>query len=668
MESILTLYRTGIDPSRNLLVDSLDDYLATCESLRVDAFSLMRPVAEGEIKAALPQLMSVDPATLAPYDYLTVRQGGTTWRYYVSKLDQLGTDTVKLRIVMDVLNTLFPTDRDFSPLSHCSRALINRYDENRRPITDFSNEGIEATLVKTSETEFPMREGFLVYSMAEGQPPSLFAVYDSATAVSNVAEITSDGFFSQESLNPSGNPSNLVWQFKRTSSGAMSWKCGSYSWNGTADKIEFEVVDGAGGGGYQLRAKAYIGASVVAGSGFTIPIVSGATVKLPGDLTVGGFSGCSCNGKVPQTDGIADLDRTDTRLVKVVEVPYLPFPDDVKYFIDKAYIRILFSDVEPSLRTKVGQFEFRPAKYFKGEYIVDTSYLLSDPKLYCSQFYKCKVAYDNSAINVFFDNISFDANSHDPTIAVYFEPSTTLASSFLFSLENGGNFAWKNETESYPFICVTDRNNELPLYTSDWINYLRNGYNYDKKRKAMDDATSWGSTAAGIATSVISILGGAGLLGSPGGAAASIPLISGGIAGLAGSAVGGITGQIGRNISYEQSLRALQLENYSVAGSNDLSLWLSYGKGCAKVETWEVIEPQRRQIADLFYMRGYAVNREGIPNMRCRRWFDYWEGSPKWTMEFRRKWSEEWLSLLDAKFASGVTRLHKYQGRWDWHQ
>ena len=361
MESILTLYRTGIDPSRNLLVDSLDDYLATCESLRVDAFSLVRPVAEGEIKAALPQRLSVDPVALPPYDYLTVRQGETTWRYYVSKLEQLGTDTVKLHIALDALNTIRPSDQDFSALSHCVRSLRNRYDGNNDPVTVFSNEGIEATLVKTSETEFPMREGFLVYSMAEGQPPSLLAVYDSATAVSNVAEITSDGFFSQESLNPSGNPSNLVWQFKRTSSGAMSWKCGSYSWNGTADKIEFEVVDGAGGGGYQLRAKAYIGASVVAGSGFTIPIVSGATVKLPGDLTVGGFSGCSCNGKVPHTDGIADLDRTDTRLVKVVEVPYLPFPDDVKYFIDKAYIRILFSDVEPSLRTKVGQFEFRPA-------------------------------------------------------------------------------------------------------------------------------------------------------------------------------------------------------------------------------------------------------------------------------------------------------------------
>ena len=55
MESILTLYRTGIDPSRNLLIDSLDDYLAACESLRVEAFSLVRPVAEGEMKAALPQ-------------------------------------------------------------------------------------------------------------------------------------------------------------------------------------------------------------------------------------------------------------------------------------------------------------------------------------------------------------------------------------------------------------------------------------------------------------------------------------------------------------------------------------------------------------------------------------------------------------------------------------
>ena len=176
MESILTLYRTGIDPSRNLLVDSLDDYLATCESLRVEAFSIVRPVAEGEIKAALPQRLSVDPVALPPYDYLTVRQGETTWRYYVSKLEQLATDTVRLHIALDALNTIRPSDQDFSALSHCVRSLRNRYDGNNDPVTVFSNEGIEATLVKTSETEFPMREGFLVYSMAEGQPPSLLAV------------------------------------------------------------------------------------------------------------------------------------------------------------------------------------------------------------------------------------------------------------------------------------------------------------------------------------------------------------------------------------------------------------------------------------------------------------------------------------------------------------
>lgn len=667
MESILTLYRTGIDPSRNLLIDSLDDYLATCESLRVEAFSIVRPAAEGEIKAALPQRLSVDPVALPPYDYLTVRQGDTTWRYYVSKLEQLATDTVKLRIAMDALNTIRPSDQDFSALSHCVRSLRNRYGANDRPITEFSNEGIEATLVKTSETEFPMREGFLVYSMSEGAKPSLFALYDGHAAVANAVEITSDGFWKQKDLNPSGNTSNLLWVFKRASSGAMRWNCSAYGWSGTADRIEFEVVD-VPQHPNAVRACAYLGSAEVGGSVVFIPFVAGVTTGLPGNLTVSGFNECTCNGIAPSTQSIAELDRTDTRLVKVVEVPYLPLPDDVRYFIDKDYIRILFSDVEPSLRTKVGEFDFRPAKYFKGEYIVDASYLLSDPKLYCSQFYKCKVAYDNSAINVYFDNISFEANSRDPTISVYFEPSTTLASSFLFSLENGGNFAWKNETESYPFVCVTDRNNELPLYTSDWINYLRNGYNYDKKRKAMEDATSWGSTAAGIAASVISILGGAGLLGSPGGAAASIPLISGGIAGLAGSAVGGITGQIGRNISYEQNLRALQLENYSVAGSNDLSLWLSYGKGCAKVETWEVIEPQRRQIADLFYMRGYAVNEDELPNTHVRRWFDYWEGVPKWNLEFRKKWSQEWLSLLDQAYSSGVTRLHKYQGRWDWEQ
>lgn len=669
MESILTLYRTGIDPSRNLLIDSLDEYLATCESLRVDFFSLVRPVSEGEIKVALPQRLSVDPVALPPFDYLTVKQGETTWRYYVSKLEQLATDTVKLHIALDVLNTIRPSDQDFSALSHCVRSLRNRYDGNNRPVTLFSNEGIEATLVKTSETEFPMREGFLVYSMSEGAKPSLFALYGGRAAVANAVEITSDGFFRNVGLNPSGDATNLLWTFKRTSSGPMSWICGDKSWRGTADKIEFEGLEGRPSGAPpRLQARSYVGNTLVAGSSIYISIVTLASVDLPGNLTVRGFNECTCNGIAPSMQSIAELDRTDTRLVKVVEVPYLPLSDDAAYFIDKEFVRFQFSDVEPSLRAKVGEFDFCPAKYFKGEYIVDASYLLSDPKLYCSQFYKMKVAYDNSAINVYFDNISFKANGGDPTVSVWFEPSTTLASSFLFSLENGAGFDWKNETESYPFVCVTDRNNELPLYTSDWINYLRNGYNYDKKRKAMEDATSWGSTAAGIATSVISILGGAGLLGAPGGAAASIPLISGGIAGLAGSAVGGITGQIGRNISYEQNLRALQLENYSVAGSNDLSLWLSYGKGCAKVETWEVIDPQRRQIADLFYMRGYAVNENELPNTHVRRWFDYWEGVPKWNLEFRKKWSQEWLTQLDQAYSSGVTRLHKYQGRWDWEQ
>lgn len=668
MESILTLYRTGIDPSRNLLIDSLDDYLATCESLRVEAFSLIRPMEEGEIKAALPQRLSVDPVALPPYDYLTVKQGDTTWRYYVSKLEQLATDTIKLHVALDALNTIAPSDQDFSSLSHCVRSLRNRYDSNNRPVTEFSNEGIEATLVKTSETEFPMREGYLVYSMKEGEVPSLFAIYDSATPVSNIAEITSDGFFSQESLNPSGSPENLVWSFARTASGAMSWNCGTYSWSGTADKVEFEVVEGTGGGGYQLRAKAYVGATVVAGSTFTIPIVSGATVSLPGNLTIGGFNSCSCNGKVPQTDGIGDLDRTDTRLVKVVEVPYLPFPDDVKYFIEKDFVRILFSDVEPSLRTKVGEFDFEPAKYFKGEQIVDADYFLSDPKLFSSQFYKEKLSYDNTSVSVFFDNFEFTGTEGDPTVNVYFEPSTTLASSFLFTLEKTSSFDWKNVAESYPFIAVTDRNNELPLYTSDWINYLRNGYNYDKKRKGMEDVSSWGSTAAGIASSILAIAGGAGLLSTGGGAAASIPMIAGGVTGLIGSSVGGVTSQINRNLSYEQNIRALQLENYSVAGSNDLSLWLSYGKGCAKLETWEVIEPQRKQIAMLFYYRGYSVNRDEVPNTHARRWFDYWEGLPKWNSAFRKKWSQQWLSLLDQAFGAGVTRLHKYQDKWDWEQ
>lgn len=84
------------------------------------------------------------------------------------------------------------------------------------------------------------------------------------------------------------------------------------------------------------------------------------------------------------------------------------------------------------------------------------------------------------------------------SLPITYKQTNTINSNFLFDL------GYKELTQSnprinldykkfdnYEQILAVKRNNEETLYNSDYLNYMRTGYNYDKKRTDESVAQAW---------------------------------------------------------------------------------------------------------------------------------------------------------------------------------
>jgi hypothetical protein len=55
-------------------------------------------------------------------------------------------------------------------------------------------------------------------------------------------------------------------------------------------------------------------------------------------------------------------------------------------------------------------------------------------------------------------------------------------------------------------VLLSSRNNEMTIFSNAYLNYLKTGYNYDKKSRAIESASRWGGvviSAAGAAVSAV---------------------------------------------------------------------------------------------------------------------------------------------------------------------
>lgn len=212
----------------------------------------------------------------------------------------------------------------------------------------------------------------------------------------------------------------------------------------------------------------------------------------------------------------------------------------------------------------------------------------------------------------------------------------------------------------YGEFLNVNRQNEVALYNSDYLNYIRTGYNYDKKAKTRQIAASLtqaGFSALGIVGSLA--VPAAGVVGAAG-------AISFGTS-VASSLASTLNTAIGNEQAIQQKLDTAKMSAASVSNTDDLNL-LSYYNGNRLIRYTENINDNIKQgLYNLFRLTGYACNEYSIPTFDSRLYYNFIQckadfEESKWT------YAKSFLDDIKAKYGIGVTVFHKVDNAYDFLQ
>ena len=358
---------------------------------------------------------------------------------------------------------------------------------------------------------------------------------------------------------------------------------------------------------------------------------------------------------------IKTLDKTDTTIMKIINTPYCPinmtktnniwsFPDTWEYSREQQYLKLkdLDSEFLRSIRTLT-----LPNTTYK---IIDTNKLTGlrnndlESKIYHSDITSLSFIYDS-----FLKSYRREAcitNNEEPTVEIKFKQSNNIISNMLFDFTPGTGQGYK-QIEAFENILPCTRNNELTIYSSDYLNYMRTGYNFDKKANSL-------ALSQSIINSGIGLIGAGASLGmqlsnikkgniiatdkelskrfgsdylETGKADGYIlqtykdisyersgnSIAANQMLGLGINAAQAVTNTIFQSLQQANSLKAKQanlaIQKASVSGSDDLDLMKYYSGNKLIMYEFGPTDIIKNNICDIFYYTGYAVNKQEMPNV-----------------------------------------------------
>ena len=209
-------------------------------------------------------------------------------------------------------------------------------------------------------------------------------------------------------------------------------------------------------------------------------------------------------GQQITVDGIDSVDRTMSNLNTIIELPYCATNDII--FVSSTQLYNYNSDNWEynyyNLQFKLKNMNTEFYRNIQQSYnIPDMVYNIIgneissfstnqnklESKIYHSDFSQLKYVYDSFSINVDRErfNISGDLTT-GPTYDIDFKQSNNITSNLLFRVQDNQDAEYKKITDNENILLAT-RNNEVTIYQDAYINYMRTGYNYDKKTQSIQD-------------------------------------------------------------------------------------------------------------------------------------------------------------------------------------
>lgn len=388
-------------------------------------------------------------------------------------------------------------------------------------------------------------------------------------------------------------------------------------------------------------------------------------------------------------NGLNSIDRTDSKNIKLINLPYCPssysydslnkaYIFDTTWSVDgnnlklvSFYTKFINEFTDPSLESPINEL------YLVNSTItsIKTAGVRNDAvesKIFHSSYLKYKFVYDSFSLSMYLENVNTDTywnnyykdSLYAPNLVVKFVCSRNMVSKFLFSFPQ---YSCKYSTQDYENVLLVSRNNEEVLYTSEYINYIRTGYNFDIKNKERNQVVG----ALNIGVGALRSLAGS-AIGVATGNNFSVEGAVGSGFGIASSLISYIKSVAESEDAIQRKLVSAENQAISVRNVDDIDLLEEYGNNKLKMCKYELSPVMKEAMLDLFYYYGYRREVQAVPDVRSRHNFNFLQCDLVLDSKpYGPALTNDLLQEIYNKYAEGVIYLHKYEkggAKWDFEQ
>lgn len=743
MKFSLTIYADVqvLNRQRNNVFDDIETYLDTfCKKIYdVDNIQIQQPEYQKTIRIDRPELYG----QLDMFNFCYVRIQAYTqevsegiYYYFINDVRRRGSQTIELSLTLDTVQTFY--NEIFNSLSGRTRVLrehTNRFlgKEHRSDLAklpwatiDRNSEGLNPPLYRVSRGAEVLPDTrleaagawFLVYQTAKDitadtrQPVAAYLMPENSIKVSKKNALPS-GYhletFTKDETAMGKDYQYILLDDRDANRGAYfsiypSAKVGGTRSDGsniralqldTSKNIyAFAEYELSTGGTQIKRVQVYTGTTEQ-----DVKVVNGVGVRKANKLLdAGDFANnygpfydyplvlLESENSVFNLAPFSTLKRTDTRLMKIIKLPY--FPLTAKYdannnlIIDNATLedgKIRVNDFEDQFfnenikgegnyvygrKAFYSQVNTEKVSAFGGRQYLKWDAVI-DPKIYNSEFYQEKLQYDNYSYLYKLEDFNISEplkqlDNYRLACEISYKQSSIMASRMVFWFD-WGQIAKKyglttfepRTTQDYGEFLFIERSNEMPIYSNAYIDYINNGYNYDRKNLDEQKTSRWVNFGANILTGAAQTA-----VGLATGNAFSITKAVGEAGGTFSTIYNNIVAQASAERGLEQKQNDLRRQASTVSACDDMSLFELYGRNLLLSFRYGCSQEVLVNINKLFHFYGYASARTGKPNIDNRYWFNFVQCNPDFIVTGTKTMFLNYADEISQRLGEGVTIYH----------
>ena len=515
----LRLYQVDFEPSDNFYIEDIESYLKTLPSTAKreewDNLNYLKLGMNLTIKLPLNQVHQIENTC----NYAIIEQDNNTYYYFVVNARWVAKRTVELVLTLDTVQTFFPK------LKWSDKTQIIRETQDRlvklntnyylRKIDKY-NEGFNpAKVQKVNETTINSAIGgkwYLVYMSnpattqdKTGNPMFMgllgttsYTIYNATSGddIRITFELDKIYFITDSNVGEDASIS--------TNTGDV-FKLGVQKGNATK-----RVIALATGGTAKYREMYYTGDTYP--YSFSEGDWKNYTRLVPDSATFHNIRAIHVVSRTAYNEGITNIDKIDalpatvinsgtlpavkttpyrdfdnsnSRLSKIIELPYAPVSitknADGTYNFDGCTFNYGYNIMQVNtdrLSTSVKEdTRLQDLLYITitNPTPTDKPNINLESKLYSSEFYDYAYYYDTDKQPIRLEDIS--TNMLNCSINIYYNTTTTMNSDkqFYFAMHN----ATYNEMQPYEMYLNCARSTEKMILNDSYAEYIKNGYNYD---------------------------------------------------------------------------------------------------------------------------------------------------------------------------------------------